>query len=322
MRFKRTFHVFVDNFSTTYKLLLYKVIVWAIFGAISFGVLYPVIHKITDTAAWESLTENIGELVRAMFNFTSEGPNATEVWDTVKTSFNDVWEVVKDMSGQVIASLVGFGIVVLVQRFVQSLGHFAASSVVHDKMEMQAKTPFLAAYTRNLGKAALFSVIYVPITFVYDIGCLILLGYVFVEVSSFLLLRIFMFILLFVILMIIRQTFTTDWIPCILFGGWKPARAIKPTFSRKGKGTWSVLSGYVVYMLILIAGNVAALFLTFGVGLLITLPASYVILFSFQNVNYCYTNDLSYFLDRDTIVRPEKERVVSREDFFRGNDKD
>ncbi|MCD8205960.1 MAG: hypothetical protein LUD29_05045 [Clostridia bacterium] len=320
MRFKQTFHVFVDNFSTTYKLLLYKIIVWVIFGAAAFGALYPIIHKIGSSDEWQTLVENVRELVRTMFNF-SEG-DASEIWTLVLDSFKDVWKVVQGMSVRVALSLTGFVLILLVERFFQSLGHFAASSVIHDKMVMQAKTPFLTAYTRHLAKASLYSVIFVPLTFVYDVACIALLAYIFTLLISNIFLWLFLFILLFVILMIVRQTMTSDWIPSILFGGCGPARAMKPTFSRKGKGTWSVLSNYVVYVLLVIAINVAALFFTFGVGLFLTLPASYIVLLSFQNVNYCDTNDLPYFLDKNTIVRPEKERPMSREDFLRGNDND
>ena len=70
--------------------------------------------------------------------------------------------------------------------------------------------------------------------------------------------------------------------------------------------------------LIIFALNVFAIIFTFGVGSLITIPASYVVLNCFQLVNYYDREELKYFIDKKTIIKPEKEETVSREEFFRG----
>ena len=66
--------------------------------------------------------------------------------------------------------------------------------------------------------------------------------------------------------------------------------------------------------------NVAALLCTLGVGLLITVPASFLILISFEFVNYYDREEIKYFIDKNTIVKPAKERALTREEFFRGED--
>ena len=70
--------------------------------------------------------------------------------------------------------------------------------------------------------------------------------------------------------------------------------------------------------LIIFAVNVCAVIFTFGVGALITVPASYVLLNCFQLVNYYDREELKYFLDKHTIIKPEKEEVITREEFFKG----
>ena len=54
--------------------------------------------------------------------------------------------------------------------------------------------------------------------------------------------------------------------------------------------------------------------------MLLTIPASYVILISFEFVNYYDREELKYFLDKDTIVKSEKEHIPTREEFFRGTE--
>ena len=78
---------------------------------------------------------------------------------------------------------------------------------------------------------------------------------------------------------------------------------------------------YVVVMLlvlIIFALNVFSFIFTLGVGALITIPASYVILNCFQLVNYYDREELKYFIDKNTIIKPEKEEIITREEFFKG----
>ena len=68
------------------------------------------------------------------------------------------------------------------------------------------------------------------------------------------------------------------------------------------------------------AALVLAVLLTLGAGLFLTLPSSYLIVICFEFVNYCDNNDVKYFMDKNTIVKPEREPKMTRERFFKGDD--
>ena len=80
----------------------------------------------------------------------------------------------------------------------------------------------------------------------------------------------------------------------------------------------NVASNFVVIVLLIFAVNVAAAVFTLGAGLLITIPASYVLIIGFEFVNYYDREGLKYFLDDNTIVCTAKEKPKTKEDFFRG----
>ena len=48
------------------------------------------------------------------------------------------------------------------------------------------------------------------------------------------------------------------------------------------------------------------------------LKPSYIIFICFEFVNYYDREELKYFIDKNTIIKPERERAVTREEFFRG----
>ena len=64
--------------------------------------------------------------------------------------------------------------------------------------------------------------------------------------------------------------------------------------------------------------NIFAGLFTLGVGLLITLPASYLLYLSFEFVNYYDREELKYFIDKNTVMKPAREKLPTREEFFRG----
>jgi glucan phosphoethanolaminetransferase (alkaline phosphatase superfamily) len=187
-------------------------------------------------------------------------------------------------------------------------------------MALQANTSFIRSLIKNLGKAALYNIIYVSMTFVYDLICVVIVYSLFFLLLSFLpiLIKIFLFVTVIVVLTANKLTFTCDWLPSLIYGKSNNRQAIAKSFSRKGKRTANIFSNYLVLTIIILGLNVAALIFTFGAGFLITLPASYLLLISFQFINYCDDNGINYFTDKNTIVKQEKEKTLSVEEFFKG----
>lgn len=146
--------------------------------------------------------------------------------------------------------------------------------------------------------------------------------FIFYLLKSFLpfLICIFLFMLVMVLAVAVKMTFTTDFLPVLIRSKAKYGEAFKYTFARKNKNTFNVLSNFLVFELIIIGLNVAALICTLGVGLLLTIPASYMILICFEFVNYYDREEIKYFIDKNTIIKPVKERAITREEFFRGED--
>ena len=203
------------------------------------------------------------------------------------------------------------------------MGNYAAAAVINDKMALRAEQPFLGTLIRNLKEATIYNAIYVPLSILYDIvvgvAMFFLLFFLLNNVLYFFI-CVFLFVLAIVVSIVIKMTFTCDWLPALIRGKKGQLGSFKYTFCRKNKGTLTVASNFAVLVLIIFALNAAALILTFGVGLLLTIPSSYVLLISFEFVNYYDREELKYFLDKDTIVSSAKEHTPTREEFFRGTE--
>lgn len=320
MKFKHTFHVFVDNFSVTYKQLLYRLIVSLVAIGLYAAVIVPLVKGLTDSAQYTNLIEGVKLFLKNLV----EGNSAEmgEATEQIKTAFNGISEFVTHNAGNIALGALGVILVQLIQKFFDGIGNYVTAAVINDKMALRAQSPFMVTLLHSLKPAALYSLIYVPVSLVYSLAVYVGTFYIifFLLPSFFFPLKIFLFITLMVVAVSLKMVFTTDWLPALIRGKMRQGQAFRYTFSRKNKRTLNVLSNYLVITLMIFALNVAAVLCTFGAGTLLTVPSSYVILVCFEFVNYYDREELKYFLDKNTVIKPERERALTREEFFRGED--
>lgn len=316
MKFKHTFQVFIDNFSTTYKLLLYKLIVTLITVGLCCAIILPTLSNITDTGEYIALKDAAIELWNSLINLDTNLLHGNLF--ALREALDTFLEMLGTKTGDFALCATLLVVVYLINRFLSGIGTYTTGSLINDRMALRTNSAFIYTMTKNLAKSSLFSVIYVPVCFVYDLICaLICFGIVTV---SPMLIKIFALTTLLILFAALKNTFVCDWLPSIIHGKMSNKEAIIYAVSRTGKKTAFIFSNLLIIQLIIVAMNVAAFILTFGAGLLITLPASYIILNCFQFVNYYDGNSIRYFLDENTIIGPERDRPLTREEFFRGEE--
>ena len=282
MEFKHAFHVFVDNFSTTYKLLVYRLIVLAVTIGLSCAVLVPAIGCISDTAQYTELQSSFSALWTNIIELNAGELQAS--LQSAKSAFGAFVNLLTDKAWLVATVIVCLCVVFVINRFLVGVGNYVTGSLVHDKMVMHTTSSFTFTLFKNIRRAALYAIIYAPLAFLYDFICLVIIWAIIsvgMKVLTVTLIKIFIVAILFLVFAAVKFTFTTDWLPALIDGRMKQRGAIAYTFSRKGKRTFEVLSNSLVLTLIVIALNVAAGIFTFGAGLLLTLPASSLILTSY-----------------------------------------
>lgn len=322
MKFKHTFNVFVDNFIVTYKLLLYRLIVLVLSLCLYTAVILPFLSSISDTTQVTALADATAQFGTAFVNL--DFPAMQTGWVVLKDAFFELIDMLLARAGSVILAVVLIMLVYVIQKFLLGLGNYTAGAMINDRMAMHANSAFLGSIIKNFGKACLYNAIYAPLSFIYGLLTIAAAGGIAAglwQMGVPVLLIIFAFATTLVFLNVILMVFTSDWLPSLIYGKTTNLKAIAYSFdyTAKGKNFLDILSNYVVLVLLVIAMNVAAVLLTFGAGLLITMPASYIILISFEFVNYCDNNEIKYFMDKNTIVKPEKEPTMTREKFFKGD---
>ncbi len=321
MKFKHSFHVFVDNFSVIYKQLLYRLIVLVISGLICWAGVYPFIKTFINSEQLNTIIEGTKGFITTLLN--GQINELADLSEKVQTAYAELIELFNTKLSQAILSGLLILLITVISKWFMGLGNYATASIINDKMALRAKQPFFSTLIRNLKSAAIYNAIYVPLSVLFDLVIVVAMFFLFFTLLNhvvYFFICLFLFVLAVVFAITFKMTVTSDWLPALIRGKMKHGAAMKYAFSRKNKNTFNVMSNFAVIVLIVFALNMAAALLTLGVGLLLTVPSSYVIIICFEFVNFYDREEIKYSIDKNTIISPAKERPLSREEFFRGDE--
>ena len=315
MLFKNSFHLLIENFSLNYKFLLYKLIVWLIGLALAAALLYPTVRMVFTSAPFNDFVE----LFKDFFRAVASGDSAflTGFAELLKDKTAALGTFLREKSNNVVFFCVSAVLIVLILRFLSGIGIFTFGNLVDSKMSSYARYSFSGAFIRNLGKACLWQVVYVPLSFIFDLFALALCYVVFLFlmiVISVHFISTIAALLISVVLLLCAQalklTLVSNVVPAMVTDRLGLRAAFKKSFSFKNeKGRFGALfSTYLVTSLLILAVNVLFAVVTFGAALLITLPMSYLMLINIQFVSYYTYGKRRYFLSEDCIVKPKKDK--------------
>lgn len=312
MRFRNAIHITVDNFASVFKLLLYTVLTGIVFTSLN----YLIVRLGLDGIIKGSATKEVAELVKGFITALLTGDAAS--LDVIRSSFSNAFAEFKELiyhsTGAIVGTTVGVVLIYLVSRFVNGLGRIAVAGTMNDRMSIFSRTSFAGSYFKNLGKGALYELIYVPVIFVYDIVMAALCWFLFFEIPSLLSISGWLSVMVAMGLTItavacleaLKMTLISAWIPGLIADDKKISRAFRDSFAAK-KHFGRRFACYLVAVYLIIIINVLGALCTFGSALLITFPLSFVFWLSLQFVQYYEDNNKKYFISSRTIMGGEEK---------------
>lgn len=323
MKFKHAFHVLVDNFSVTYKQLLYRLVILVVALGIGWGLLTPFIRDFINSEALNNLISGVQNFIQNLLKGNIE--ELSDISEKINTAYEQLLSLIQTKASELVLTALLLFVLLIVEKWFTGLGNYTTAVIVNDKMSLRTTSPFMRTLISHFKEAAIYNLMYVPLSVLYDAivaaGLFAVLFFMLHGIKFFFI-SVFLFALIMVLAIAVKMTFTSDWLPALVRGKMGIKKSFVYTFSRKNKNTFNVFSNFVVIIILILAVNIMATLFTFGVGLLLSFPASFVILISFEMVNFYDREELRYFIDKKTIIKPDKESILTREQFFRGTDSD
>lgn len=318
MRFKHSLLVFIDNIATTYKVLIYKLIVLVIVTALSLAVILPSLNAVQSTAEYVALSEEI----KAFFADISalKVTNLDTSFGNIKAELGDFIQVLTS-NGLLAIDIVCAIVIAFIYYFLTAIGDFGLGETLNNRMMLRAHTPYAATLLKDLRRASLYAIIYTPISLLfYAIGGVIIWAIAFKALSfAPILAKLFVAATLTILLFALKFAFTTDWMPHLLHTNCSNRKAIAYCLKPKKGAFLRVLSTLIFMVILIYVINTVCCLFTFGAALILTIPAGTMLLTCYQFVNYCDNNSLKFFIDDYVIIGPQKEAKMTSEEFFKGD---
>lgn len=316
MRFKHSLQVFIDNIATSYKLLLYRIIVVAIVVALGCAVVIPSVNVFKATGEYGVLSAELKDFWASVSQLKLSDLDTS--FASVKTAMGDFTRMLVS-NGLLAVDVVCAIVILFVYYFLAAVGDFALGETLNNRMTLRAHTPYAATLLKDLRRSCLYAIIYTPVSLLfYAVGGVIIWGIVFKALGfAPVLLKLFLTSAMIIVIFAVKFTVTTDWMPHILHTGCNNRKAISYCLHPQKGAFLRVLSTLIFMTIIIFVINAICALLTFGAAAIITVPAGAMLLTCYQFVNYCDNNSLKYFIDDYIIIGPPKDAKMTAEQFFK-----
>lgn len=298
MVYLNTLKIMFNNFSLAFKSFLYKLIAFLIAVAIIFAFAFrPLIALVNDgflKVLWASLAD---------FSFNGFFQAIVQMQD-IFLSF-----LAEKEAGLVVPLIIAIAVAYILGLTLMKLDKIATQEVLDGKMGSNCKLSFAGMLFARLGFSLKYT--FSSVLFYLPIDILILFT-VYFELKLFsltgfwLIIAPFILILSVVILITLRLSLFNSWVPTLVSGGKGVFKSLFMSFEAVFRKFFKTFGNALLIIVTALFLNMLMFSLTAGVGLILTIPATILLVDVFEMVNTCFCTGKRFYNDGVSIVTPKK----------------
>lgn len=307
MSYKNTMKLFASNFTLVWKQMAYLLCCMFIFTLSSYTIITPIINLLRE--------QGIIEELKMLFNTVYSSPY--EIGLMVSDALKHTITTILGNFSKIYLNLIGVAFLcILIPYILVQISVFNISSILHQKFTMNMDVNYVQNAIQTLKISVRFSL--ANIIFSLPFYALIFIGLelYLVIAKTFLSAIIGLVALSAFIIIILSAKFSI--FSC--YTGYIVEKRCDP-FSAFGKGLTMIIKNFwksfsisiIVTLTIIFVNGFIALF-TFFSGLIVTIPASFVLVATYNLVTYFNTTGTRYYLSNSLIYNPAKY-TVKKDDF-------
>ncbi len=310
MRFRNAFHITIDHFSSVFKMLLYRIVVAVLVCSVSYVILKLSLDIITESVEVAAIKSLVGDFFRALVSGDS---GRLQIFrEDFQAALRDLFVLLGENIGAIAGAVVGLVCMYLLSRFLNGLCVVAVANTMNDRMSVYARTSFSDAFFKNLGRASLYEVIYVPVSFLFDALSLLICWLLFFYVPSFLpswgfftvLIALCLTLTVLLCLQALKMTLISRWLPSVVTGSNAVGKGLGASLRAK-KNFGRRYTTFLVAVYLIVVVNVVFGLATFGSAMLLTVPASFLFLLALQFTHFYEDEGKQYFISIRNIAGGE-----------------
>lgn len=305
MLYKNSLKIMLSNFDIVWKTILYYAFLFLFVGVLGFFCINPV-YKILEQSGF---VENV---INTYFNFLTN-LNFTELLASLDDLIMQLASILKHNLSTVWINFAGLGfVVILVRAYLSNLTIMSSCNSLHYYMGSMNKHGFYMSFRETFGinlKAQFcYLLLNIPCDIIFWIiafFCLKLFGISF----WFTILAIVVFFTFVCCFCALKHCLFISWIPTIVVLNYGIFKALKISIKNSFRIFGRVFSNAVGLVLTLIFINFFMGIFTFSLGLIITVPISYLFVSVFGMVVTYEGQGMRYYVDVYNVITPKKKEI-------------
>ena len=296
MMLRNAFRLLGTNFSLVWKNLAYKLIVILVFGGMMAGFGINIIKTLSEADFFVEFGKFWGDMVTM---------NTLELSRAVVDLLGSGVDIIVSNIASLSINLIGVCVAFILLCIFINMAQLTMTDVIKGHMSSLSKFGFCGAYLRNfwtsLKQSILLFIVKLPFWAVLAISGYFILNLMVVN-SVWAILSPMIFVLVAIIVISIQNTVLACFSPYLSLHNAGVCESLNKgveIVSRRFYRTWS---SNIVFVLLAFVVNFVCARYTFGVALLVTLPATIVFNAIFNMVVYYESQGMRYYIDSSTIV--------------------
>lgn len=308
MSYKNTMKLFASNFNFVWKQLVYILGCLMLLALCSYTTIKPIIDVLTEN--------NIAAEFEILYKSIYESPN--EIALLISGLFKKIIVIIANNFSELYLSLI-FGVLlcVLLPLVLIDMSIYNLSSIAHQKVTMNM-TPRYSQNTIRMLKPGIkyaFSSILFSLPFMGINLALIMFYIAFADSIIAALIGLIILSALTIFVQSVKMAIFAHFTGLVVSGDQSNMfKAFTKAFAQVFKNFWKYISSSIILHLTIVVVNSFVMVFTFFAGLLVSIPATFVVMAFYYIVSYLNTVGQRYYLS-DTIIYNPVKHVVKKDDF-------
>lgn len=307
MSYKNSMKLFASNFTLVWKQLAYLLVCLLIFSLCSYAVASPIVDLLKENG----VIEEIKDLFNTFYNSPSEFP--LRVSDIIKhiispiiTNFSSIW-----------LSLIGTILLcVLLPYVLVQMSIYNITSILGQKFTMNMTVNYSQNAIRNLRRSLKFALANILFNIPYLAIIIALLELYLITARTVMssIIGLMILSLLLIIVISVKTSIFTYYTGYMVENNAGPFVSFGKGLVQVLKHFWKILGNSVVLLLTIILVNGFVALFTFFSGLLVSIPATFVLIAIYNLVTYFNIKGVRYYLS-DTIIFNPVQYTVKKDEY-------
>ena len=307
MYYKNTLKLFASNFVLVWKQVLYLLCCFFIFFLCSYTTIKPIVELLVKN--------NIGEDFKILFETVYNNPK--EIFLMISDISKNILQIIATNFSYIYINLfLGFILSILLPYILIQMSIYNLSSVMYYKMKMNMNVGYTQNYFKNLKKSFIYALTSIVLSLPFLAIIVIFFELYLILVTSFLsaLVLLVLFSFLAILVHSLKLSLFTYFTGHYITTSKKPFNSFKQSFNMIFKNFGKIISLTIaLYLTIIFVNGVIGIFTLFA-GLIITIPATFVIISIYNMVIFLSLSGDRYYLSETIIFNPKPYTIV-RDDF-------